>query len=325
MAEPAWLADQFEHWRPHLASVAYGMLGSVSEAEDAVQQAWLRLGRSDADAIIDLRAWLTTVVGRICLDMLRARKNHRVEHIGAWLPEPLVEEPAADGPEEQAVIADSVGMALLVVLESLSPAERLAFVLHDVFDMRFDEVGQIIGRTEVATRQLASRARRRVRAAPQPDRDRAVQRRAVRAFLAAARHGDFEALLRVLAPGAVVRFDLGPGRQPLPTLNGAAAVAGHVLQTAPRFVAFARPAIVNGAAGLLFGSREEPTAVLSFTVSGGRIAELDLIADPAKLRHSAVRCTSNAKRLSPQANLTAGWQDVLPAQTAPQAEIMVRP
>jgi RNA polymerase sigma factor (sigma-70 family) len=163
MAEPAWLADQFEHWRPHLASVAYGMLGSVSEAEDAVQQAWLRLGRSDADAIIDLRAWLTTVVGRICLDMLRARKNHRVEPVGAWLPEPLVEEPAADGPEEQAVIADSVGMALLVVLESLTPAERLAFVPHDVFDMRFDEVGQIIGRTELAARQLASRARRRVR------------------------------------------------------------------------------------------------------------------------------------------------------------------
>jgi RNA polymerase sigma factor (sigma-70 family) len=289
MAEPAWLADQFEHWRPHLASVAYGMLGSVSEAEDAVQQAWLRLGRSDADAIVDLRAWLTTVVGRICLDMLRARRNHRVEAVGAWLPEPLVEEPAADGPEEQAVIADSVGMALLVVLESLSPAERLAFVLHDVFDMRFDEVGQIIGRTELAARQLASRARRRVRTAPRPDRDRAVQRRAVNAFLAAARHGDFEALLRVLAPDVVVRFDLGPGREPQPTLAGATAVAGHVLLTAPRFVAAARPAIVNGAVGLLFGTRDRPIAVLSFTVSGGRIAELDLVADPAKLRHRAIQ------------------------------------
>jgi len=197
--------------------VAYGMLGSVSEAEDAVQQAWLRLGRSDTEAIIDLRAWLTTVVGRICLDMLRARRNHPVESVGAWLPEPLVQEPGADGAEEQAVIADSVGMALLVVLESLSPAERLAFVLHDVFDMRFDEVGQIIGRTELATRQLASRARRRVRSAPQPDRDQAVQRRAVTAFLAAARNGDFEALLRILAPDAVLRFDLGPGREPLRT------------------------------------------------------------------------------------------------------------
>ena len=169
MPEPRWLADQFEHWRPHLASVAYGMLGSVTEAEDAVQQAWLRLGRSDAGAIIDLRAWLTTVVGRICLDMLRARKAQRVEYVGAWLPEPLVAEPAASGPEEQVVMADSVGLALLVVLESLTPAERLAFVLHDVFDMRFDEVGQIMGRTEGATRQLASRARRRVRGAPRPD------------------------------------------------------------------------------------------------------------------------------------------------------------
>jgi RNA polymerase sigma factor (sigma-70 family) len=170
MSEPGWLTDQFEHWRPHLTSVAYGMLGSVSEAEDGVQQAWLRLGRSESEAIIDLRAWLTTVVGRICLDMLRARKNHRVEYLGARLPEPLVEEPAADGPEEQAVIADSVGLALLVVLDSLSPSERLAFVLHNVFDMRFEEVGQIIGRTDSAARQLASRAHRRVRAAPQPSR-----------------------------------------------------------------------------------------------------------------------------------------------------------
>jgi RNA polymerase sigma-70 factor (ECF subfamily) len=288
MSEPGWLADQFERERPHLASVSYGMLGSVSEAEDAVQQAWLRLRRSDADAIIDLRAWLTTVVGRICLDMLRARQNHRVEYVGAWLPEPLIEEPAADGPEEQAIIADSVGLALLVVLESLTPAERLAFVLHDVFDLRFDEVGQIIGRTEGATRQLASRARRRVRSAPQPDRDLAAQRRVVNAFLAAARQGDFEALLRVLAPGAVLHFDLGPGREPLPTLVGARAVAGHVLHTAPRFAAQARPAVVNGAPALLFGTADEPIAVLAFTVSGGRIAELDLVADQAKLRHPAL-------------------------------------
>jgi RNA polymerase sigma-70 factor (ECF subfamily) len=289
MSEPGRLADQFEHWRPHLASVAYGMLGSVSEAEDAVQQAWLRLRRSDADAIIDLRAWLTTVVGRICLDMLRARRNHRVEYVGARLPEPLIEVPAADGPEEQAVMADSVGLALLVVLESLSPAERLAFVLHDVFDMRFDEVGQIIGRTEGAARQLASRARRRVRSAPRPDRDLAAQRRVVGAFLAAARHGDFEALVRVLAPGVVAHFDLGPGREPLPTLVGAQAVAGYVLQTAPRFIAHAKHAMVNGAAGLLFATGDEPIAVLGFTVSGGQIAELDLVADPAKLGHLAVQ------------------------------------
>ncbi|HEV2244249.1 MAG TPA: RNA polymerase sigma factor SigJ [Streptosporangiaceae bacterium] len=291
MAEPipGWLADQFEHWRPHLASVAYAMLGSVSEAEDAVQQAWLRLDRSDADAIVDLRAWLTTVVGRICLDMLRARKARPVDYIGAWLPEPLVEEPAADGPEQQALMADSVGMALLVVLESLSPAERLAFVLHDVFDMRFDEVGQIIGRTELATRQLASRARRRVRGAPRPDPDLGVQRRAVSAFLAAARNGDFEALLQVLAPDVVLHFDLGPGREPLPTLAGAGVVAGHVTRSAPRFVAHARPAVVNGAAGLLFGTRDEPISVLSFTVAGGRIVELDMVSDPAKLRHLAIQ------------------------------------
>ena len=289
MSESGWLADQFEHWRPHLTSVAYGMLGSVTEAEDAVQQAWLRLGRSDASAIMDLRAWLTTVVGRICLDVLRARRTHRVEYVGSWLPEPLVEEPAADGPEEQAMMADSVGLALLVVLESLTPAERLAFVLHDVFDMRFDEVGQIMGRTEGATRQLASRARRRVRGAPRPDPDLGVQRRAVSAFLAAARNGDFDALLDVLAPDVVLRFDLGPDREPRPTLVGAGAVVGHVLQTAPRFVAYARPAIVNGAAGLLFGTREEPIAVLGFTVSGGRIAELDMVSDPAKLRHLSVQ------------------------------------
>jgi RNA polymerase sigma-70 factor (ECF subfamily) len=283
-----WLAGEFEHVRPHLASVAYGMLGSVTDAEDAVQQAWLRLGRSDAGAIIDMRAWLTTVVGRICLDMLRARKAHRVEYVGAWLPEPLVEEPAADGPEQQAMMADSVGTALLVVLESLSPAERLAFVLHDVFDMRFDEVGQIIGRTEVATRQLASRARRRVRGAPRPDPDLGVQRRAVSAFLAAARHGDFEARLEVLAPDVVLHFDLGPGREPLPTLVGAGAVAGHVTRTAPRFVAHARPAVVNGAVGLLFVTAGQPLSVLSFTVSGGRIVEMDLVSAPAKLRHLAI-------------------------------------
>jgi RNA polymerase sigma factor (sigma-70 family) len=293
MAEPisgtGWLAKEFEQLRPHLASVAYGMLGSVAEAEDAVQHAWLRLGRSDAGAIVDLRAWLTTVVGRICLDMLRARKAHRVEYVGAWLPEPLVEEPAADGPEQQAMMADSVGMALLVVLESLSPAERLAFVLHDVFDMRFDEVGHIIGRTEVAARQLASRARRRVRGAPHPDPDLGVQRRAVSAFLAAARHGDFEALLQVLAPDVVLHFDLGPGREPLPTLAGAPAVAGHVTRTAPRFVAHAKPAVVNGAAGLLFVAEGQPLSVLAFTVSAGRIVEMDLVSDPAKLRHLAIQ------------------------------------
>ena len=267
MSEPAWLAGQFEHWRPHLSSVAYGILGSVSEAEDAVQQAGLRLGRSDADAIIDLRAWLTTVVGRICLDMLRARRNHRVEYAGAWLPEPLVVELAADGPEQRAVMADSVGLALLVVLGSLNPAERLAFVLHDVFEVGFDEVGAILGRSPGAARQLASRARRRVRAAPRPDPDLGVQRRAVRAFVAAARHGDFAALLQVLAPDVVIRFDIGPGLAPLPTLTGAQAVADHLLRNAPRFISYARPATVNGAAGLVLVVDGAVYSVLGCTVS----------------------------------------------------------
>jgi RNA polymerase sigma factor (sigma-70 family) len=285
MSEPCCLAAEFEQWRPHLSSVAYSMLGSVSEAEDAVQLAWLRLHRSDAAAIGNMRAWLTTVVGRICLDVLRARKTRREDPAGAWLPEPLVVEPAASGPEEQAEMADSVGLALLVVLDSLTPAERLAFVLHDVFDMSFGEVGQIIGRSDAAARQLASRARRRVRGAPRPDRDRATQQHAVNAFLAAARHGDFAALLQVLAPDVVLHFDLGPGLAPRPTLTGAQAVAGHIVRNAPRFISQARPVLVNGAPGLLFGTRDALISVLGFTVADGRIAELDMVADPAKLRH----------------------------------------
>ena len=179
MSDPNVLAEQFELSRPRMQSVAYSMLGSVTEAEDAVQEAWLRLDRSDAAAIDDLRTWLTTVVGRICLDKLRARKSRREDFAGTWLPEPLVQEPVEDGPEHQAELADSIGLALLVVLESLSPSERLAFVLHDIFAVPFDEIGQIMERSTEAARQLASRARRRVQAAPQPDRDVALQRRVV--------------------------------------------------------------------------------------------------------------------------------------------------
>jgi RNA polymerase sigma factor (sigma-70 family) len=281
-----WLAEQFEHSRPHLEAVAYGMLGSVSEAEDAVQEAWLRLGHSDTGAIDDLRAWLTTVVGRISLDMLRSRKARREYPGGSWLPEPLVSEPGDGGPEQQAVLADSIGLALLVVLESLTPAERLAFVLHDVFAMPFDEIAQVMDRSADSARQLASRARRRVQAAPQPDRDVALQRRVVDAFLAAARAGDFAALVQVLDPDVVFRADLGPSA-PLarPPLAGAGPVARHVLSTAHRFVNLARPVLVNGAAGALFGSHDDPIAVIGFTIVGGRIAELDLVADPGKLRH----------------------------------------
>ena len=275
--------------RPHLISVAYSMLGSMSEAEDAVQEAWFRLHRSHTGAINDLRAWLTTVVGRISLDMLRARKARPEDAVGSWLPEPLLTEPSANGPEDQSVLADSVGLALLVVLESLTPAERLAFVLHDIFAMPFDEIGRIVDRTPEAARQLASRARRRVRSAPQPDADLTVQRRVVDAFLAAAREGNFAALLDVLDPGVVLRFDLGPDNPEfLPTLIGAEAVARHIRRTAPRFISLAHPVWVNGSAGALFGTRDDPLSVLSFTVTGGRIAELGMVSDPAKLRHLAL-------------------------------------
>ena len=283
MSDRAWLAGQFEELRPRLQSVAYGMLGSRAEAEDAVQETWLRLDRNDADMIDDLRAWLTTVVGRICLDMLRARKSRREDYVGSWLPEPIIQEPESSGPAHQAELADSISLALLVVLESLTPAERLAFVLHDLFGLSFEEVGRVVERTPEAARQLASRARRRVRAAPQPDPDVARQRRVVDAFLDAARNGDFDALLAVLAPDAVLRFDFGAvhGRGPL---VGAEAVAKHVLATAPRFVAFAKPVLVNGAPGVLFGPRAEPISVLAFTTADDHIQTLDLIIDLARLR-----------------------------------------
>ena len=282
MAERVDLAEQFERLRPKLHAVGYRMLGSMSEAEDAVQECWLRLDRSDPDAISDLQGWLTTVVGRICLDILKARNARREHYFGSWLPEPVLEEVPDGGPEQQTVLADSIGLALLVVLESLSPPERLAFVLHDVFAVPFDEIAQIMDRTAESARQLASRARRRVQAAPQPDPDLALQRRVVDAFLAAARSGDFAALLDVLDPNVVFRADLGPPAPRRPVV-GADAVARRVLHTAPRFISTAQVMIVNGAVGALFGSREDGLAVLGFTVVNGRIVALDLIADPAKL------------------------------------------
>jgi len=289
MAEQDWLAGQFEQNRQHLQAVAYSMLGTVTEAQDAVQEAWLRLGRSDPGGIGDLRGWLTTVVGRICLDMLRARKARREVYPGSWLPEPLVDE-SDDSPEDQAVLADSVGLALLVVLESLTPAERLSFVLHDVFAVPFEDVAQIMDRSPDSARQLASRARRRVQAAPQPDRDLALQRRVVGAFLAASRGGDFEALLEVLDPDVVFRADLGRG-SPLarPPLAGAGPVAREILANAPRFAHLAQPVLVNGEAGALFGTRDKPVAVIGFTIAGGRIVALNLVADPDKLRNLTIQ------------------------------------
>jgi RNA polymerase sigma-70 factor, ECF subfamily len=285
MQKPGGLTGQFERLRPYLTSVAYSMLGSVGEAEDAVQESWLRLCRVDTASIDDLRAWLTTVTGRICLDMLKARRARREDQTGTWLPEPLIAEPAAEGPENQAMIAESIGLALLIVLESLTPPERLAFVLHDVFAVPYGNIGQIMGRTPEAARQLASRARRRVQSAPQPDPDLPAQRRAVDAFLTAARHGDFEGLLEVLAPEVVLRFDPGAGPFAPFEISGAQAVARHVLRTAPRFLPHAIPATVNGTPGLLYGTWDQPLGVLGFTVAQGKIAELSLITDHGKLHH----------------------------------------
>ena len=288
MSNRDWLAEQFESARPRLQSVAYGMLSSVSEAEDAVQEAWLRLDRSDTETVKDVRTWLTTVVARICLDMLRVRKRRREDYVGTWLPEPIVQQAAEDGPEHQAELADSIGLALLVVLERLNPPERLAFVLHDIFGLPFDEIGQIMDRSTDAARQLASRARRRVQTAPQPESNIAVQRQVVAAFLQAAHSGDFDALLKVLAPEVELRFDLGPDLAHKP-LAGAESVARHVLATAPRFISFAKPVLVNGSVGLMFGTKDEPISVLGLTVVDGHIAALDLIVDPAKLRHLGIK------------------------------------
>jgi RNA polymerase sigma-70 factor, ECF subfamily len=285
MHEAEGLAGQFQRLRPYLISVGYSMLGSISEAEDAVQESWLRLRRTDAATIEDLRAWLTTVVGRICLDMLKTRRVRREDQAGTWLPEPLVAEPGPEDPESQAIIAESIGLALLIVLESLTPPERLAFVLHDVFAVPFGDIGQIMGRTPETARQLASRARRRVQAAPQPDPDLPAQRRAVDAFLAAARSGNFEGLLELLAPEVVLRFDPGTGPFAPFEITGPQAVARHILRTAPRFLPHAIPVTVNGTPGALYGTWDQPLCVLGLTVAQGKIAEVNLIANRAKLRH----------------------------------------
>jgi RNA polymerase sigma-70 factor (ECF subfamily) len=279
------LAEEFERARPHLRAVAYRMLGSLSEAEDAVQESWLRLSRTDTDAVINLRGWLTTVVGRVSLDMLRARRARREDHPGTWLPEPIVSVDSESDPEHEALLADSVGLALLVVLETLTPPERLAFVLHDMFGVPFDEIADILGRSPAAARQLASRARRRVRGAePGPDADLAAQRHVVDAFLAAARSGDFEALVAVLDPEVVFRVDTGHvAARARPPVSGAEAVAQTILSRAPRFAALARPAVVNGAAGFVVGPGGRPFAVIGFSVVRGRIREIDLVLDPEKL------------------------------------------
>jgi RNA polymerase sigma factor (sigma-70 family) len=290
MSEHDWLAERFEENRPHLRAVAYRMLGSSAEADDAVQETWLRLSRAGVGGVENLGGWLTTIVARVSLNMLRSRTLRREEPMDPPATGQPVAPPNGTDPEHEAVLADSVGLALLVVLDTLTPAERLAFVLHDMFAVPFEEIAPIVERSPVATRQLASRARRRVQAAPQPDRDVARQRRVVDAFLAAARGGDFEALLQVLDPDVIFRMDLGPGsRLTHRPLAGAGPVARHVLATAPRFVHLAQLVLVNGEAGALFGTREEPIAVIGFTIVDGRIAALNLIADQDKLRHLTIQ------------------------------------
>jgi len=277
-----WLAERFETHRGHLRAVAYRMLGSLTEADDAVQEAWLRLSRGDAGAVENLGGWLTTVVGRVCLDMLRSRKAKREETLEAHIPDPIVSGEDRLDPEHEALLADSVGLALLVVLETLNPAERLAFVLHDMFAVPFDDIAPIVDRTPAAAMQLASRARRRVRgSAPVPDPDLSRQRTAVQAFLSAARNGDFEALVAVLDPDVVLR-----AQQPdvMKVLRGATPVAKSAIlfnQAADAGVSV--PALVNGAAGVVAFRDGKPLSVLAFTVVGDRIVEIDIIADPDRL------------------------------------------
>jgi RNA polymerase sigma-70 factor, ECF subfamily len=285
MAESDWLAEGFERNRTRLRAVAYRMLGSFAEADDAVQEAWLRLSRSDASGVDNLAGWLTTIVARVCLNVLRSRHTRREELMGVHVPDPVVSRADGTSPEDEALLADSVGLALQVVLETLAPAERLAFVLHDMFDLPFDEIAPMVGRSPVTARQLASRARRRVRGADvqAPDPDLARQREVVDAFFAAAHHGDLDALVAVLDPDVVLRSDGGTAHpEASGVLHGAAAVAGRALMVAQPS-ALKRPALVNGAAGVVITLGGQPVAVMGFTVSRGKIAEIDVIIDPERL------------------------------------------
>jgi len=289
MDESDWLAERFEEHRPRLQGVAYRMLGSLSDSDDAVQDAWLRLSRSDASEIENLGGWLTTVVARVCLNMLRSRNVRREEPLDAHLPDPVIGPDGRLQPEDEALLADSVGLALLVVLDTLTPAERLAFVLHDMFELPFDEIAPMVGRSPEAARQLASRARRRVQGAdiPEPDPDLARQREVVDAFFSAARGGDFEALVSVLDPDIVLRADFGDRRPGVPNvIHGAEAVARQAMLAALPHARL-HPALVNGAAGVVVTVKGRPFAVMGFTVAGGRIMEIDTIADPERVRRVA--------------------------------------
>ncbi|MDT5231795.1 MAG: hypothetical protein QOJ56_1936 [Mycobacterium sp.] len=281
MTANADLAARFQAARPHLGALAYRMLGSVDDAEDAVQEAWLRLSGIDGREVTNLDAWLTTVVARICLNTLRSRRARPREELVARVPDPIVDAVGEPDPEHQAMLADAVGLALFVILDTLPPAERLAFVLHDVFAIPFDQIAPIVERSPEATRKLASRARRRIHdAAPSPDTDLVAQHAVVDAFFAAGRAGDFDRLVAVLDPDVSLRGDFGPGGQR--TVRGASAVAGLARGYADP-AREVRPAVVNGAAGAVIFVAGEPTAVMGFVVRGGRIAAIDVLADPARV------------------------------------------
>jgi RNA polymerase sigma-70 factor, ECF subfamily len=284
--EREWLTERFEQHRPHLRAVAYRMLGSVSDSDDAVQEAWLRIRDRDPGVVENMQAWLTTVVGRVCLNMLRSRAARR-EEPSVHVPDPVVsfEE---DGPEHEILLAESVGMALLVVLDALTPGERLAFVLHDVFGVPFTDIASALDRSEAAAQQLASRARRRLRNSPEPDGDLVRQRRVVDAFFAASRHGDFDALLEVLDPNVELRIDGGVLRDDASViLHGADAVARHTA-TYAKLHPFVRPAVVNGAAGAVVAPHGRVFSVMAFTVTDGTIAQIDVLLDPVRLEQLAL-------------------------------------
>ena len=286
MASPDWLTEGFETNRGRLRAVAYRMLGSLTEADDAVQEAWLRVARADASEVDNLSAWLTTIVARVCLNALRSRNARREEPLDAHVPDPVITRADEPNPEDQALLANSVGLALQVVLETLTPAERLAFVLHDTFGLPFEEIAPMVDRSPAAARQLASRARRRVRGADvhSPDRDVARQREVVDAFFAAAHGGDFDALVAVLDPDVVSRIDAGAGALiPSGVLHGAATVARQTLAIAS-IAAPKHPVLVNGAAGVVITLGGQPVAVMGFTVSGGKVVEINSIVDPDRIR-----------------------------------------
>ena len=287
MDENDWLAERFEEQRTHLRAVAYRMLGSLTEADDAVQDAWVRVSRAEVNEVENLGGWLTTIVARVCLNMLRSRNVRREESLEVHLPDPVISPEGELGPEDEALLADSVGLALQVVLDALAPAERLAFVLHDMFELPFEEIAPMVGRSPAAARQLASRARRRVKGAVLPDPDLARQHAVVDAFFLAARGGDFDALVALLHPDVVLRVDFGPGRPSASmVVHGAAAVARQA-RLGANPAALLHPALINGAAGVVITLDGRPHVVMAFTIVNDQIVELDMIADPERVRRVA--------------------------------------